>query len=181
MWLVNTAHNKNNKIRLPLISRWLTLFSLILSHNVNKNFLHKTPYFKKPKANPTLRRGFHSNFLSFSRLYWMLTPTPSKASLWLHQELDQCFMPRAKIIFIKLKHCQNLSSAFPALCAHPSHSCARRQAPRSPPARCQWHTQENETSPAAQQVLLHHWLRLHHPNPFNPSSSRGLPRTKSCI
>lgn len=43
IWLVSTTHNKNNKIKLPLISRWLTLVLLIFNHNFNKNVLHKIP------------------------------------------------------------------------------------------------------------------------------------------
>lgn len=52
MWHVNTTHNKNSKIKLPLISLWPTLFLLILSHNINnKNLCCKIPQFKKCKLS----------------------------------------------------------------------------------------------------------------------------------
>lgn len=175
MWLVNTTHNKNNKIRLPLISRWLTLFSLILSHNVNKNFLHKTPYFEKPKANSTLRWGFRSNFLSFSCCTKCSHQLPPKSpsdfiKSWINA---LCLEPR---LFLSSK-----STA--KICPLHFLPCVPIPATRVPTGRPLAHllltargTHSKMRLP--QQVLLHHW---HHPNPFNPSCSRGLPRTKSCI
>lgn len=99
MWLVNTTHNKNNKIRLPLLSRWL-FFLLILSHNGNKNCI-KSLNLKSPKLTWQCAEVFTQTSSAFRICTKHSHQLPPKASLRLHQELDQCFTPKAKIIFIK--------------------------------------------------------------------------------